>query len=516
MLLDRAAAGRRRCGWPQWRVTAASPVLRRLRLHSHRAVLLTALMLALPSLAAGRAFAGGMGERIAAGPLTGPQMPATASLDGPPVRVLLAEAPRFDLMAGDFGLRLRDGKGQILRDLGPGESLQLRVAAGGIAVAGGAAGPTSGPSALATELWLEPLGSVSQAFSFSLGADRYRGRLQVRLLESGQLQAVNHLPLETYLTSVVGSEMPASWPQAALQAQAVAARTYALSALKPAAVSDLKATVASQAYRGVASETDSTRQAVSATRGQVLMQDGRLIQAVFHSSSGGATEDSGQVWSRQLPYLVSVPDFDTGSPVSRWQMRLEPQQLRQQFRETDGVVRIDVLDTSQSGRVKRARVIGPGGSLELSGAELRQRLGLRSTLVTFQLQPTGGSLTPAAPAGVIDRAVSQALVSRLAAANPPIGAASVVVDSATGQVMTPAPLVAGHAPLTPPPSLDPGSQPAAPILPAYALVIDGRGFGHGVGMSQWGAFAMARQGRSYDQILHHYYRGVALVSYPGP
>jgi hypothetical protein len=92
-------------------------------------------MLALPSLAAGRAFAGGMGERIAAGPLSGPQMPAAAFLDGPLVRVLLAEAQRFDLMAGDFGLRLRDGTGQILRDLGPGESLQLRVAAGGIALA---------------------------------------------------------------------------------------------------------------------------------------------------------------------------------------------------------------------------------------------------------------------------------------------------------------------------------------------------------------------------------------------
>jgi stage II sporulation protein D len=307
--------------------------------------------------------------------------------------------------------------------------------------------------------------------------------------------------------------MPTAWPQAALQAQAVAARTYALSALKPEAIYDLKATVASQAYRGIASETDSTRQAVSSTRGQVLMQDGRLIQAVFHSSSGGVTEDSGQVWSRQLPYLVSVPDFDDGSPVSRWHLRFEPDQLRRQFRETDGVMRIDVLDTSQSGRVKRARVIGPAGSLELSGAELRQRLGLRSTLVTFQLQPVSEAFSTVPVSGPIDRAVRQTLAARQATATTGVG--STVVDSATGQVMTPAPQVGALAPPSPPPALDAGSRPGAASLPAFALLIDGRGFGHGVGMSQWGACAMARQGVPYERILRHYYRGAELVSYPG-
>ena len=268
---------------------------------------LAALILALPSLGSGGATAGGMGERIATGSLAGPQLPGAVSPGGPLVRVLLGEAPRLDLVAGDSGLRLVDGRAQVLRDLAPGESLQLRAAAGGIVPVGSSASPAAGSTAPTGELWFEPLGSVSQTFSFSLGGDRYRGRLQVRLLESGQLQAVNHLPLETYLTSVVGSEMPASWPQAALQAQAVAARTYALSALRSTAVYDLKATVASQAYRGVASETDSTRQAVSATRGQVLMQDGRLIQAVFHSSSGGSTASSSRkTYSSWKSFLLSI------------------------------------------------------------------------------------------------------------------------------------------------------------------------------------------------------------------
>jgi len=478
--------------------------------HGRPAVLLVALLLPLLPAAAGRVLAGGFGERLATGPQQAPQLPGGVTPDGPLVRVLLGEAGRLNLVAEGPGLRLRNGQGLLLRDLAAGERLELRATSGGVALAGGQQLPPQ-----MGDLWLEPLESVSEGPSFSLGAERYRGRLQIRLLESGQLQAVNHLPLETYLISVVGSEMPTAWPQAALQAQAVAARTYALSALRPDAVYDLKATVASQAYRGFASETDSTRQAVSTTRGQVLMQDGRLIQAVFHSSSGGVTEDSGQVWSRQLPYLVSVPDFDDGSPVSRWHLRLEPEQLRRQFRETDGVMRIDVLATSHSGRVKRARVIGPAGVLELSGAELRQRLGLRSTLVTFQLQPVSEAFSPMPPSGPIDRAVRQTLAARLAAATTPTAVGSVVVDSATGQLMTPAPLLGGQAPPSPPPALDPGSQPVTASLPAYALLIDGRGFGHGVGMSQWGAFAMARQGVPYDRILRHYYRGVELVSYPG-
>jgi len=236
----------------------------------------------------------------------------------------------------------------------------------------------------------------------------YRGVLQLRPDGTG-LQVLNLIPLELYLPSVVGSEMPARWPAAALQAQAVAARTYALAQLKPAASYDLKATVASQAYLGVEAETESTRAAVAATRSQVLSFGGSLIDAVFHSSSGGSTENSGELWNRQLPYLVSVPDADDRSPWREWSLRFEPDQLRRAFRETAGASRIEVLATSSSGRVRRARVIGPAGSLDLSGAELRQRLGLRSTLVRFRFEQPE-ALLPATPGseGAISGAIAAA------------------------------------------------------------------------------------------------------------
>ncbi|MDB4589980.1 SpoIID/LytB domain-containing protein, partial [bacterium] len=243
-----------------------------------------------------------------------------------------------------------------------------------------------------------------------LGSRRYRGRLQF-LVRGGQVQVVNHLGIETYLASVVGSEMPHRWPLPALQAQAVAARTYALRQRGKAGDFDVKATVSSQVYRGVESETPSTIEAVESTRSLVLVHAGRLINAVFHSSSGGATEPSGEVWRNQLPYLVSVADHDQHSPVHRWNKRFDDDALRDLFRETGGVKRLQVLKTSSTGRVRTARVQGPRGSLVLTGRELRKRLGLKSTMVQFELinGSTGSSTASAiATAQRAPQATSQA------------------------------------------------------------------------------------------------------------
>jgi stage II sporulation protein D len=357
----------------------------------------------------------------------------------------------------------------------------------------------------------------------------------VRVLPDGdRLQAVNLLGLEHYLASVVGSEMPASWPAEALRAQAVAARTYALAQLKPEAPFDLRSTVASQAYLGTEAETDSTRSAVATTRSQVLRHGGSLIDAVFHSSSGGSTENSGELWNRQLPYLVSVPDQDKLSPWHQWSVRFEPDQLRNAFRETGGASRIEVLAASSTGRVRRARVIGPAGSLDLSGSELRQRLGLRSTLVQFRFEPP---LAPG-PAGGITTATAEANAEAAALSRydgqQRDGDARSTASWYRGGNRAPAGSSGAGLPAGGPPPPLPGTdgrgersaavaleptitaqlrqEPLAMPLPALEVV--GRGFGHGVGMSQWGAYGLARQGVSYVQILRHYYRGAQLVADP--
>jgi stage II sporulation protein D len=319
---------------------------------------------------------------------------------------------------------------------------------------------------------------------FQLGQRRYRGRLQV-LVSGGRLQAINHVPLESYLPSVVGSEMPASWPQEALRAQAVAARTYALRQRKPSAPFDVSATVMSQVYKGLEAETASTRAAVASTRGQVLMYGSSLANTVFHSSAGGVTENSGDLWTQQLPYLVSVPDFDQGSPVHSWEQRLEPAQLREAFAEIGGVTRIDVLSTTGSGRVRQARVLGPAGTKVVTGPELRSRLRLRSTQVRFEVVlPEVAMVPPSAP--------------------PLPAGDETPADSATG--------APGQATPAPVPSPLPSAAPLQ--VPQPSLLAIGRGFGHGVGMSQWGALAMAQKGDTYERILQHYYRGTALRPYP--
>ena len=391
----------------------------------------------------------------------------------PLLRVLLQEGPEMALAASDQPLRLRDAAGQPVGLLAPGQTLMvqgnplqdngLRLVLDGVPL-----------PPLAGSLWLEPMASGSLVV---VQQRRYRGRLQIVRQASG-LQAINHVSLETYLPSVVGSEMPASWPQPALRAQAVAARTYALRQRRSADPFDLRATVSSQVYRGVESETDSTREAVAATRSQVLTYSGSLIEAVFHSSSGGTTEASGELWAQQLPYLVPVRDFDDHSPVRSWSERFGPDQLSQLFAETGGLRNLTVLRRTSTGRLRQVRMEGPRGVLVLSGAQLRQRLGLRSTQVELELVKETG---PAPASEVQSQQVTQA--------------------SATALLPLP-PLPLAWA------------EPQEPA--AVTLLVSGRGFGHGIGMSQWGAYGLARRGADYSAILSHYYPGTQLDAYRGP
>ena len=328
-----------------------------------------------------------------------------------------------------------------------------------------------------------------------LGSRRYRGVLRISG-RGGRLRVINNLGVETYLASVVGSEMPHRWPLAALQAQAVAARTYALKQRSRGGAWDVKATVASQVYRGVESETPSTRKAVASTRSLVLVHGGRLIDAVFHSSSGGVTEASGMVWRQQHPYLVSVPDHDQHSPVHHWEQWFDPAGLRQKLPETGGLQTVEVLSRSGSGRVRQARLRGPRGSLVLSGAELRQRLGLKSTLVSFEMVtkgkrptlivPVQGATTTARRGSRIDRITAS--VARQDLGRPPL-------------------LVA------PPPVLVSKTSMRRWSSQGFQLLVKGQGYGHGVGMSQWGAHGLAEQGADFRRILQHYYRGAAVVPY---
>ena len=424
---------------------------------------------------------------------------AAISAQEPQMRVLVAEGSQLLLRAdADEPLQVR-GLGRQERRL---KRLKVQLRDGRLHLAGGG---------VATSLRI----SSNDPRGIWLGTRRYRGDLRL-LVRDGRILAINQLGIETYLPSVVGSEMPSKWPLAALQAQAVAARTYALRQRGSKGDFDVRATVSSQVYKGIESETASTLKAVATTRSLVLVHGGRLINAVFHSSSGGATEPSGEVWRTQLPYLVSVADHDDHSPVHRWNQRFDALELRRRFQETGGVNQLSVLATSSTGRVRSARIQGPRGSLVLTGRELRQRLGLKSTMVRFSMLQGAG-----ASDGVQRRAGPER-------AEPAPQLIGLWRDSASGLSVSPSPSpsraqpsLAGLAapPPAPPPLPNlPASAPVRVIAPATALVLEarGRGFGHGVGMSQWGAHGLALKGADFREILRHYYRGAQIRPYrPG-
>ncbi|NUT54870.1 MAG: SpoIID/LytB domain-containing protein [Thermoleophilia bacterium] len=210
----------------------------------------------------------------------------------------------------------------------------------------------------------------------------YRGQIEVGVT-GARLDAVNIVGLEQYLQGVVAQEMPSSWPDEALKAQAVAARSYALAHRLSGTPFDLYADVRSQVYGGVQGEHPRTTAAIQATKGEVLLWEGKPIDALFHSTSGGRTLDAAEVFGKPVPYLVGVDDPHSDlSPVHRWgPTPVAEAALRRGLKLRTPVTGL-TLARGPSGRVTTATVTTAAGSTKVSGATLRLAGGLRSTWVT--------------------------------------------------------------------------------------------------------------------------------------
>lgn len=141
----------------------------------------------------------------------------------------------------------------------------------------------------------------------------YRGHFKV-INDGLGLTVINDIPMEKYLQGVVPSEMPSSWEHEAHKAQAIAARSYAIANKGKRAKYgyDLKDTPEDQAYGGASAEKTNTNDAVTETANIVLVCQGKIVPAYYSASAGGRTNTGGQVWSKDLPFLKSVPSFDEG------------------------------------------------------------------------------------------------------------------------------------------------------------------------------------------------------------
>ena len=287
---------------------------------------------------------------------------------------------------------------------------------------------------------------------------QYRGTVRLHRQGAGAVAAVNVLPLEDYIASVVDSEMPAAFPDEARKAQAIVARTYALyqkQVAEPAAIADLSASTRSQKYLGyryreggklLAGESEAGRKIAAATRGKVCHYRERIFCTYYCAVCGGSTLKGTEVFSDAAPPLVSVKcDFCREARLYRWTAEISKTDMQKElapwFREkgqTPGPIRsVSLVRTSASpGTLPEFDVRTGKQSARISGNELRQLLsgrGLYSPRFTIE---------------------------------------------------------------------DKGK----------VFEIAGRGHGHGVGLCQWGARGQALEGRTCEQILKYYYPGATVAT----
>ncbi|MGZ3735115.1 MAG: SpoIID/LytB domain-containing protein [Bdellovibrionota bacterium] len=286
----------------------------------------------------------------------------------------------------------------------------------------------------------------------------YAGKLFIKKVGSGDaayLTVVNVLPLEEYVKGVVPSEMPSSWHPEALKAQVVAARTYVLYSLASheadhdAAIqreksgAQLDDTVGYQAYLGTSTQAPASNQAVQDTTGLVLTYNGSLVNAFFHDSSGGHTEDAANVWGVAIPYAVGKAEIFPDSMVK------------------GGTWTVNASLAKVQSRLQAA------GALGASAAALTA-----VSIPADGLFPSGRARTVNLAAGADIKGVSGGKFA--------------------------------HA-------LDLRSNLIQVTSEGDSVKIQGSGFGHGVGMSQWGARIMAEHYRkSFEEILKFYYTGVEI------
>ena len=329
----------------------------------------------------------------------------------------------------------------------------------------------------------------------------YRGDISVHITRGKEgLTVVNTLPVEHYLYGVIAKEMSPTWHIEALKAQTVAARSYALYNLNRHQNDDYDvcATNDCQVYGGRENEAPQVIKAVDATAGQVITYQGKLIPANFHSSSGGYTENSENVWGSYQPYLRGVVDYDQKSPQYKWEKTITISQLKEALSGAGyqiGVIKAIELvplthsftntpERGVSGRVKVIRFIGSNGSAKLTGEQLRKILQLKSTLFDISIMVP----VAAVPDFEIIKNIGESDQKKLEMNLPPSEEKSFLTTKALHPI-------SGR--------------------PGESIRISGFGWGHGLGLSQWGAKAMAEQGPQgnatyFKEILKHYYQGTTV------
>ncbi|SDE60039.1 stage II sporulation protein D [Paenibacillus sp. UNCCL117] len=421
------------------------------------------------------------------------------------------------------------------------------------------------------KLWSLPANGAGGGVKVAERSGRsYRGGIEVSAF-GGKLAVINEVPMDSYLYAVLGSELSPSWPIEALKAQAVAARTFVGKQGNKYEIAHVSDTTLDQFYKGIEAEFPAAQQAVDATRGEVLTYKGALIDPLFFSNAGGLTADSTEVWGNPVPYLVSVPSPDEGAQNGKklWYRIVLPSgaigYIHSDYAKDTGqknaagfpiyeanaadvnIRSAPYVDNTANPAIAKteagSRYVVIGETMESNAyswirgpydaAKLKELLGgslpasaaggVRSLEVSKR-GPSGRALEVSVNGEAVKSSYPDALRSLLGGLPSTRfeieewgrytiqGAGGASRDGSSGQPL----YVAGGSGAVQ--AYKPeqffalsgdGTVKAVSVKPQF--VFTGSGFGHGLGMSQWGAKGLAELGHDYTYILKTYYTGVALT-----
>ncbi|MBQ6972502.1 MAG: SpoIID/LytB domain-containing protein [Synergistaceae bacterium] len=426
------------------------------------------------------------------------------------VYVRLANSGSYSIGITQGMLTMTDAEGRLANI---GDEAQISVSGGYAVIMGNS--------------FLMPV-RISGAGLLQFKGRTYRGAFLIT--QKGGL--LNVVDVEQYLCGVLPAEVGANWHSEALRTQAICARTYVLKQSMNRADKgyDVVDTDADQVYKGAGVETAKTNQAVASTAGEVLTYGKDLAFTYFHSDSGGHTANIADVWGQKLPYLTGVPEIvNYKSPVSVWNAKISATKIQSAVKKVTGtdigaISEIQVSEVDEGGRAITMTFIGTNGSKSMKASQFRLAVDPR-TLKSTMFTPSGGAYkvsNTTTPSGLVTQRKPQDSGNELTFEEEQ-GIARMTSEG----IFTTTELIDMLS--NPDKRKDyyqkglsrGGGKSAAPSKPrskyGYSIersggdfIFYGRGWGHGVGMCQWGAMAMAENGYTAEKILAHYYPGTSV------
>jgi|LSQX01.2.fsa_nt_gb stage II sporulation protein D len=345
---------------------------------------------------------------------------------------------------------------------------------------------------------------------------KYRGNIEI-ISNKSLLKVINVIELEKYLYGVLKLEISPNWPVEALRTQAIAARTFALANMNKYIEQgfNLCATTNSQEYGGISCEHPATNKAVDDTRGIIATYNGKPINAVYHSDCGGSTENSEDVWGGYVPYLRSVySDYEetVSPPNHQWDYSLSEQEiiakLAQSGHHFNKIREMIIAEKTETGRVKSVEIWDDNNKkVTFKTNDFRLLVGpnlVRSSLFTME-SIVGSRAEPVAQNNELQVPNPEQEDSQKKVSDILKGDRDFTISELLELLNRPKKMP------------EPKKSTKSKIIENsvddtdLTVIFHGKGCGHGVGLSQWGAHGMAKLGFNYEEILKYYYKGIILT-----